>query len=890
MKVLFRLIPTVPLMSDWSKLGPCLDFFLGCDFNGLLERLLDAAQWAQQVSQCEPAPDRDPALDDKVNWHALAGRRFARFKQMMSSAQERFERVLLAITTEPLRHIHDTYLKFAHTACDSQAWPKLLSELWPRTSKNHAVMQYYATCLQGKASRLRLLVNLSGDSDLQAWIRDNQQEALSARSKILMNATELQQRFAGNLDRQPWQLFALADCRRIEDHPEICKRFFATPSCCLPAGFARELREMLSEQDFLGDLLSWRWMFLLSSLIIKLSTPGLIAAVEQRHARHKRPDIRPVQLNAWKTNANDGLVTARKRARSLSDATQGRTSRPKAWSVFELFRFDWIKGQRASGKPFNPASKESWDACKAAFEALSPARLDELKNRKWASELTAARQRLQQKTSQAPSDLQIVAAQAPPQEDQSREDGWKAMMKRLGQADGAPDTTQPPFPKHVTCQSFKAPLVDQASGRAINSPSQVAQMESLPLRPEDLRERWFSRKVILSHEISGFCKRATRFVSEAEMPDRVEYPACCGELCRNQNTRRSVLFHDRLVELLKTAVQSGCARTKGWAKHVPAANICLAAECYVDRDPAGPNLPAHPLRWLSEDALAARLCFVDDKPVGHVRLTLLKWTLDDAAPRLDRHRIVELGAAFDAQSENEPAQQCRRAPRDRSDDFDLLDDIRAPVRRRRRPFVAIEDRPQTAGSDAESEPVRDADAEPVLQGLENIGDEDALHEGGVAEVVPDEAGAEAGDGLRPGDAVVGVSEGPVPVPSEPSATEVAGARACEIQDVGCWNFRRKSDNAEVGRLHQIGVDTLKATCKLHRSCVCMISYPPAGSERLRAVSVRLQRAPTLHDIEVDLVKWFDAGLTATAAQHQEASLNLRSGNWAVRVRRPKAAA
>ena len=169
-------------------------------------------------------------------------------------------------------------------------------------------------------------------------------------------------------------------------------------------------------------------------------------------------------------------------------------------------------------------------------------------------------------------------------------------MQRLGQADGAPDTTQPPFPKHVTCQSFNSSLVDQASGQAINAPSQIAQSESFPLRPGDLRERLFSRKVNLSNEINDFRNRATRFVSGGDMPDRVEYPDCCGELCRNHNTRRSVLFHDRLLELLKTVVQSGCGRTKGWAKHVPAANICLAAECYVDRDPARPNVPAHPSR------------------------------------------------------------------------------------------------------------------------------------------------------------------------------------------------------------------------------------------------------------------------------------------------------
>ncbi|CAE7895079.1 unnamed protein product [Symbiodinium necroappetens] len=952
MKVLFRLIPTVPLMSDWSKLGPCLDFFLASDYNGLLERLLDAAQWAQQANQCEPPPDRDPDVDDKVNWQALAGRRFNRFRQMMSSPQERFERVLLAITTEPLRQIHDTYLKFAHTACDSQTWPKLLSEVWPRTSKNHAVMQYYATCLQGKTSRLALLVNLSGDHDMLAWMRERQHEALSARAKILMISTELQQRFASNLDRQPWQLFGLADCR--------------------------ELKEMLSEPEFVGDLLSWRWMFLLSSLIMKLS----IASVEQRHARHKlsaNPSTpfhtfaatsilqearhqasaverleeerkrRAVGLDVPAQPLLDQVAHgvqdrqdvhladgrgARKRARSLpvGGGAEGKTSRPKAMGAFELFRHDWIQGQRASGKAFNPVSKESWNACKAAFNALPPARREEFENRRLASQLRADFERLQRNASQAPAgpDLEMVAQAPPEQEDPSREDRWRAMMQGLGPADGSPDASKPPFPDHVTCQSLRAPLVDQASGQGINVPSRLAEMESFPLEAGALRERWFCAKVHLEKEIQEFRRRATRFVSGCDMPDRVEYPACCGALCRTQNTRRSILFHSRLLDLLKTVVQTGCAKPKGWAKLVPAANICLAAECYVDGAPTMADRPARPssvmffaasassalgvvlqccyeqyeapcrLRWLSEDALAARLCFVDAKPVAHVRVRLLKWTLDDAAPRLDRHRIVELGEVFDATSQREPQEPRQPAParpdQDGSNDFDLLDDLthdRKPKVSRRR-LIAIEDQPKGVDSDKESETgeVKDADAESLLEELENMGDEEAwLEDGAAAEVgeadVPHEQpGADTGNDFRAEDAsVVGVADGPVP--PEPFA---GGADSCDIEDVGGWHFRRKSDNTDVGRLHQIGVDTLKATCKLHRSCVCVISSPPLGSERLRTVSARLQRAPTLHDTEADLVKWLDAGLTATATQYQEASLDLRSGSWAVRVRRPKAGA
>ena len=49
-------------------------------------------------------------------------------------------------------------------------------------------------------------------------------------------------------------------------------------------GFARELRESVSLESLLADLQHWRWMFLMTALVMKCS----IAAVERRHAVHGR--------------------------------------------------------------------------------------------------------------------------------------------------------------------------------------------------------------------------------------------------------------------------------------------------------------------------------------------------------------------------------------------------------------------------------------------------------------------------------------------------------------------------------------------------------------------------------------------------------------------------
>ena len=62
---LFRTIPCLPELSDWTKLGPCLDFFLGAQHMGILRTLLQRAQWAMAL------PQRAAEGDDEV---AEAGR------------------------------------------------------------------------------------------------------------------------------------------------------------------------------------------------------------------------------------------------------------------------------------------------------------------------------------------------------------------------------------------------------------------------------------------------------------------------------------------------------------------------------------------------------------------------------------------------------------------------------------------------------------------------------------------------------------------------------------------------------------------------------------------------------------------------------------------------
>ena len=206
---------------------------MGCEFGGLLLSLLDAARaenWARPEGELV---DRDAELheawqgstltppqimfflggvlqtscevilvghlEEKLDWNRLAGRRMARTRAMLLSKEDRFHRVLLSLSIEPLRHVHSCFLKHAHTAPDDASWPLLLNELWPPASRNVAAMEHLATLLGGESSRLVLLFALSQNETVAQWVENCPEEAKRARSTFLLVAASLHRRYVTRL-------------------------------------------------------------------------------------------------------------------------------------------------------------------------------------------------------------------------------------------------------------------------------------------------------------------------------------------------------------------------------------------------------------------------------------------------------------------------------------------------------------------------------------------------------------------------------------------------------------------------------------------------------------------------------------------------------------------
>ncbi|CAE7579859.1 unnamed protein product, partial [Symbiodinium sp. CCMP2592] len=110
----------------------------------------------------------------------------------------------------------------------------------------------------------------------------------------------------------------------------------------------------------------------------------------------------------------------------------------------------------------------------------------------------------------------------------------------------------------------------------------------------------------------------------------------------------------------------------------------------------------------------------------------------------------------------------------------------------------------------------------------------------------------------------------------------ANISSLPIVDVGSWHFRTRNNNEDVGRLHLVGQSTIKATCKIHKQCICMISMPTHGTARHSSVVSRMGREPVMVDIEQDLVHWLAAGVGSDAANHNEVGRSLRSEKWFVK--------
>ena len=399
---------------------------------------------------------------------------------------------------------------------------------------------------------------------------------------------------------------------------------------CLPAGFARELREALNAETFQQQLPSWRWFFLLHALILKLT----IAGVERRHGTHQREADSHTPWHCFcaqsvlseakhQAQAFERLEQERQMRRTQAALDAGATKalpskpaqpkRAKGKGPLELFREEWLRSEADMGRKCNPATKEAWAACREAFENLDGHRRHELEARSIASKIQASGLRGEHKAaaaaaaSRADPPLALGPASSGSQ-DAFEVDTLANMMQEAAQAhsdrDGqgsalvvsAPSRVQGPrFVQQAGCQSLQKPLLEQTRAPA-------AATEKFPISPAMLKERMSQAGFNLHEDNKSFSRKASHIAAQFSMPNKVEYPGSCGQLCRSSNTLRTINFHTKLVALLQEVVKDSAPQARDAAK----TGVVLAVECWIQQPVDASQTPADRMLFFAIGSASGR--------------------------------------------------------------------------------------------------------------------------------------------------------------------------------------------------------------------------------------------------------------------------------------------
>lgn len=89
-QVLLRAQPVPPNEGKWTKIGPCLDFFVTGDMLSCFPALCDVAYG--KIGLRQQQQDCQQVFSDEPTWHQVAGKRLERTKRTVCSDPSRFAR------------------------------------------------------------------------------------------------------------------------------------------------------------------------------------------------------------------------------------------------------------------------------------------------------------------------------------------------------------------------------------------------------------------------------------------------------------------------------------------------------------------------------------------------------------------------------------------------------------------------------------------------------------------------------------------------------------------------------------------------------------------------------------------------------------------------------
>lgn len=593
-KVVFRAIVGAIACNKWTKLGPVLDWILlGYFPHRVLGRSLEELGLDDDEKPPPLVDNDDPNVDDNLkadlSYSAVRGKRYKASVGLFKDSVRMLTLLFVAISIEALRFLSCWWMRRAR---ETDRYPQrvpFLDMMYAPTSPLVVARQYLASLLwsDGGEDRLQLVWRYQQFESYKAWCEGAPGQARELRRLILVTDASLYRRHSVMLRSMHWRLTMLAD-QRVDDceKDEITMEFDSTNACCLPPGFARQLKvACVTGHQLRYDPLWQEFLLQLARLILQQ-----VCDLEWRHGRNRTRADRDGKTRLDTLTAEAVLAEAkllheargvlRQRERSLAPApapSQLPTVTPKkrarstmvdgntekAQKVFlraqtaeELHRWDWMREQKEMGIAWSAAAQDTWDSWRVAFANLPANRLASYQSRSQMSVVTAksnraTRQREQQAAARREQTPGCAATHAIVPCARPATQGWPQAIVSISSYTGGNNITLADF-----CKATGLP----GDGRYPLGESQIANHG-----PYKRVCRAFTSRCAFS-----------KWYTDDSFPDRVTYPARCGCVCSVASSRATKDMYDAIVDAC-----GRCVDPFGVGRALSCADLVLAFEVFA---------------------------------------------------------------------------------------------------------------------------------------------------------------------------------------------------------------------------------------------------------------------------------------------------------------------
>ena len=285
-------MPEIPSASKWTKLGPCVDWFIsGMAPHHILQMLFDTC-FTEYANRCvsgvgHTAAGWETLFEQDINWHAVNGSRLLKSIDFLHNHLHQTVLVILAIAIEPLRFLMNWLISSSSESMHYTRPPPICDMVNEVLSPIITVRQYYATLLSSANHPRLLLLTRACRCANMAELRTHYPDIVARLRRVLLAADSwVYRKHFMEYDDVPWKLSTIGDERvPMTVQMKVAREVFALPDCCTDEFFTRRLRLLFPW--LIAAMLAcpfWSKAFQFWAGLIKLT----ICTLECRHGRNRR--------------------------------------------------------------------------------------------------------------------------------------------------------------------------------------------------------------------------------------------------------------------------------------------------------------------------------------------------------------------------------------------------------------------------------------------------------------------------------------------------------------------------------------------------------------------------------------------------------------------------